>query len=175
MALGINLTLLMGKLAPLPVARELVEALQSVEVTQTDEGRSGFQIVFQLGRRDRKDLRDYRLISNPLFEVYNRVVLVVTVGTSAQVLMDGVITNLQLSPNPEPGKSTFTITGEDVSFMMDREEKSEEHVAQDEATIARMIIARYITPYGLKPQVVTPDFRDRPTQNERIPSQQGLI
>ena len=170
--LGINLTLLMGAQVPRPVSRELVEALQSVEVTQTDEGRSGFQIVFQVGRRDRNDLQDYRLISNPLFQVYNRVTLVVNVGASAEVLMDGIITNQQLSPNPEPGKSTFTITGEDVSLMMDLEEKSEEHVAQDEATIATMIIGRYAK-YGLLPTVVRPVFQDRPTPNERIPSQQG--
>ena len=172
MILGINLTLLMGEQVPRPVSRELVEALQNVEVTQTDEGRSGFQIVFQVGRRDRNDIKDYRLVSNPLFQVYNRVILVVTVGPSAQVLMDGIITNQQLSPAPEPGKSTFTITGEDVSVMMDLVEKSEEHVAQDEATVATMIISRY-SKYGLVSQVVIPRFRDRPTQNERIPSQQG--
>ena len=172
MVLGINLTLLMGKEVPRPVSREVVEALQSVEVSHSDEERSGFQIVFQVGRRDRSDLKDYRLPSNPIFQVYNRVILVVTFGASAQVLMDGVITNQQLSPNPEPGKTTFTITGEDVSAMMDLQEKSEDHVAQDEATIARMILGRYAK-YGIVPKVITPDFVDRPTQNERIPSQQG--
>lgn len=170
--LGINLTLLMGQQVPKPVSRELVEALQSVEVSHSDKERSGFQIVFQMGRRDRRDLKDYRLPANPLFKVYNRVVLVVTLGASAQVLMDGVITNQQLSPSPEPGKTTFTITGEDVSVMMDLEEKSEDHVAQDEATIARMILGRY-TKYGVLPKVISPKFVDRPTQNERIPAQQG--
>lgn len=172
MALGFNLTLLIGKGVPKPVSRELIEALQSVEVSHTDEGRSGFQMVFKAGRRDRQDLKDYRIASDPTFKVYNRVILVVTIGASAQVLMDGVITNQQLSPSPEPGKSTFTITGEDVSVMMDLEEKSKEHVAQDEATIARMILGSYAK-YGIVPKVITPSYVDRPTQNQRIPSQQG--
>jgi hypothetical protein len=172
MALGINLTILMGKSVPKPVPRELVEALKTVEVTHTDEGRSGFQIVFQLGRRDRDDIKDYQLVKNPLFQVFNRVALVVSFGHAAQVLMDGVITNQQLSPSPEPGQSTFTLTGEDVSALMDLEERSEEHAAQDEATIARMILKRYAT-YGVIPRVITPRFIDRPTQNERIPFQQG--
>lgn len=172
MVLGINLTLMIGKEVAKPVTRQLIEALQTVEVSHSDEGRSGFQIVFQVGRSDRNDLQDYRLISNPIFEVYNRVILVVTTGASAEVLIDGIITNQQLSPNPEPGKTTFTITGEDVSVMMDLTEKSEGHAAQDEATIARMILKEY-EKYGIIARVVTPKFVDRPTSNERIPTQQG--
>ncbi|MEB3358839.1 MAG: hypothetical protein VKK04_19080 [Synechococcales bacterium] len=172
MPLGINLTILMGRQVPRPVSRELVEALKSVEVTHTVEGRSGFQMVFKAGRGDRQDSQDYRLFRNPLFEVYNRVILTVSIGAQAQVLMDGVITNQQLSPSPQPGNTTLTLTGEDVSAMMDLEEKSVEHTAQDEATIARMIIGQYTARYGLTPRVMAPTLRDRPTRNERIPAQQ---
>lgn len=173
MPYGINLTLLMGKQVPKPVSKELIEALHSVEITHVDEGRSGFQITFQAGRAGRRDLQDYKIAKNPLMTVFNRVILVVTMGASAEVVMDGIITNQQLSPSPEPGKSTYTITGEDVSVMMDLKEESIEHKAQDEATIARMIIASYAK-YGLIPKVVAPKgFRDRPTPNERIPTQQG--
>ena len=172
MPFGINLTLLIGTTVPAPAPRELVEALHSVEITQSDQNRSGFQIVFQAGRAGRKDVQDFKIAKNPLFKVYNRVILVVTMGASAEVLIDGIITNQQLSPSQEPGKSTYTITGEDVSIMMDLEEKSEEHTAQDEATIARMIILKYAK-YGLIPKVVNPKaFSDRPTPNERIPTQQ---
>ncbi|MGC1310445.1 MAG: hypothetical protein WA885_24710 [Phormidesmis sp.] len=172
MPFGINLTLLIGATVPKPASRELMEALHSVEVKHTDEGRAGFQIVFQAGRAGRRDLQDYKIAKNPLLQVFNRVILVVRMGAAAEVLMDGIITNQQLSPHPEPGKSTYTITGEDVSVMMDLEEESTEHQAQDEATIARLIIAKYAK-YGLVPQIVDPaGFRDRPTPNERIPTQQ---
>lgn len=173
MPLGIYLTLLIGPTVPLPAPRELVEALHSVEITQADQGRSGFQVVFQVGRAGRDDIADYSLTKNPLLKVFNRVIVQVTLGTTVEVLMDGIITNQQLSPSQEPGKSTYTITGEDVSIMMDLEETSKEHKAQDEATIARMIIASYAK-YGLIPKVVSPKaFSDRPTPNERIPTQQG--
>lgn len=173
MPFGIDLTLLIGPTVPKPAPRELVEALHSVEVTHTDEGRAGFQIVFQAGRAGRRDLQDYKISKNPLLKVYNRVILVVRMGAAAEVLMDGVITNQQLSPNPEPGKSTYTITGEDVSVMMDLAEESTEHRAQDEATIARLIIVKY-SKYGLLPKVMSPKgFRDRPTPNERVPTQQA--
>jgi hypothetical protein len=170
--IGVNVTLMMGKQVPKPVSRDLVRALQTVTVTHTDAGRSGFQIVFRTGRRDRRDLKDYRLAANPLFQVFNRVVLVVTFGAVVEVLMDGIITHQQLAPSLEPGKSTFTITGEDVSLMMDLEERSQPHTGQDEATIARMIIKDYQR-FGLIPDVKQPRFRDQPTQNERIPTQQG--
>lgn len=171
MPFGINLTLLIGENVPKPAPRSLMESFKSVEVTQSDEGRSGFQIVFQLGRSGRNDTRDYQLLKDPLLKVFNRVILIITIGAIAQVLMDGIITNHQFSPSPEPGNSTFAITGEDVSVMMDLEKKSVEHTAQDEATIARMLILRYAK-YGLIPEVVNPQLKDRPTKNERIPSQQ---
>jgi hypothetical protein len=172
MSLGINLTLLIGENIPKPASRSLMEALKSVEVTQSDEGRSGFQIVFQLGRSNRNDVKDYQLLKDPLLKVFNRVILIITMGAVAQVLMDGIITNHQFSPSIEPSNSTIAITGEDVSVMMDLEKKSVEHTAQDEATIARMVILQYAK-YGLIPKVINPKFRDRPTRNERIPSQQG--
>jgi hypothetical protein len=169
---GINLTVLMGRQVPRPISSELISALQSVEVSLADAERSGFQVVFQVAQQDHSSRGHRRWAGNPLFSVYNRVILVVTVAGSARVLMDGVITNQQLSPNPQPGLSTFTITGEDVSVMMDLEERSEAHACQDEATITRMILARY-TRYGIAPKVIVPAFVDRPTKNERVPFQQG--
>ncbi len=172
MRLGINLTLLIGENTPRPAPRLLMESLQNVEVTHSDEGYSGFQITFQVGRAGRKDLLDYQLIKNPLLKVFNRVILIITLGAIAQVLMDGIITNQQFSYSLTPGGSTFTITGDDVSVMMDLEEKSVEHTAQDEAIIARVLIGKYAK-YGLIPEVIAPSFRDQPTRNDRIPSQQG--
>ncbi len=45
--------------APLPAPLPLVEALQSIEVTHSDEGRSGFQITFAVGRGGPLGLLDY--------------------------------------------------------------------------------------------------------------------
>ncbi|AFZ12035.1 hypothetical protein Cri9333_1126 [Crinalium epipsammum PCC 9333] len=172
MKLGINLTLLIGETIPRPAPRLLMESLQNVEVTHSDEGYSGFQINFQVGRAGRNDLLDYQIIKNPLLKVFNRVILIIILGASAKVLMDGIITNQQFSPSLTPGGSTFTITGDDVSVMMDLEEKSVKHPTQNEAIIARVLIGNYAK-YGLIPEVIAPSLRDQPTLYERIPSQQG--
>jgi hypothetical protein len=170
--LTLNLTLSIGPGTPKPVNRDLIEAVQSIEVTHTVEGRSGFQIVFHVGRNRSLPWQDYPLAKNPLFNPFNRVIMVVTIGPEAEVLMDGIITNHQLSPSPEPGASTFTITGEDVSVMMDLDERSVSHPAQDEAMIVRRLISDY-SEYGLVPKIVKPPFQDRPQKTERTPVQQG--
>jgi hypothetical protein len=170
--LGIHLTLLIGPTVAVPAPPPLMEALESVEVTHSDEVRSGFQITFQVGRSGPADLLDYALVSNPLFKPFNRVILIVTVSAIPRVLMDGIITHQQFSPSDQPGQSTFTITGEDVSVMMDREEKSVEHPAQDETLIALKLIASYAQ-YGLIPIVIPPVVIDPPIPIERIPAQQA--
>ena len=172
MNLGIHLSLWIGPTIPVPAPALLTEALQSVEVTHSDEGTSGFQIIFQVGRSGPLDLLDYSLLSNPLLKPCNRVILIVTFNTLPRVLMDGIITNHQLSPGNEPGTSTLTITGEDVSVMMDMEEKSVEHMAQNETIIANIIILSY-SQYGMIPIVIPPPTIDLPVPIDRVPVQQN--
>lgn len=167
MLLGLHLTLLIGPAAPVPAPPFLLEALESVEVTQTDEERSGFQITFRAARGDPSDLLDYKLLLLPLLKPFNRVILLSTVDFVPRVLMDGFITRQQL----DPAKSMLTVTGEDVSVMMDLEEKSAEHPALDETLIATKIILTYAQ-YGLIPQVIPPPILDPPLPIERTPVQQ---
>lgn len=169
--LGVRLTLLIGPSVPAPAPLLMLEALDSVEVTHSDEGRSGFQLTFRVGR-NKADAVDYALLSNPLLRVFSRVILLVTFNVVPEVLMDGIITNQQLAPGQEPGTSTLTLTGEDVSVMLDMEEKSAEHPAQNEAVIALKLIGSYAQ-YGLVPTVVPPPTIDTPMPSERIPVQQG--
>jgi hypothetical protein len=169
--LGTHLTILIGPTVPVPAPPGFLEALESVTVTHSDQGRSGFQIMFRAGRST-TDILDYALLSSPLLRPFNRVILVVTFGAMPQVLMDGMITDQQFSPSNQPGESTLTVTGEDVSLMMDLEEKSVEHPAQPEAIIALKLIASYAQ-YGLIPVVIPPPSLDMPLPIERIPVQQG--
>jgi hypothetical protein len=170
MPIGINLTLLIGPQVAVPAPRLLIDALESVEITHTDKGRSGFQIVFQLGRSRTMDWKDYELINSPLLKVFNRVIMKIRLGATEQVVMDGAITNNQLTPSMEPGGSTFTIMGEDISIMMDLQEKRLEHPVQDEALIVEQLIGDY-TKYGLVPEIVKPSLIDRPQKTERTPVQ----
>ena len=170
--LGIQFTLLMGKTVPRPAPVIMTEAFVNAEITQSDEGRSGFQLTFALGRTGATTLRDYSLVDSNLLEPLSRVIVAVTLNATPQVLIDGMITHQQLLPSEIPGASRLVITGEDVSVMMDLEEKIVEHPAQPEAAIATKIIARYAK-YGLIPKVIPPVPDSPPLPTERIPVQHG--
>jgi hypothetical protein len=167
-----TLTLLVGPTIAVPAPPSLLEALERVEVTTSDSGRSGFQLVFSAGRSGSADRRDYSLIGSGQLAQFNRVILTVNFGAAPQILMDGVITHLELSPGLTPGTGSLVVTGEDVSVMMDLEERIVEHTALDEASVATVLIGRYGT-YGLVPSVTSPSTSDRPTAVQRIPRQRG--
>lgn len=168
---GVQLTLLIGRTVPLPAPISFLEALEKVEVTHNDEGRSGFQIIFK-ANKGLPDFTDYGVLANPLLRPGGRVIMVVTFGFMPGVLMDGIITNHQLQPRNGDTPATLTITGEDVSVKMDMEERSVEHPAQPDNVIAMKIIATYAQ-YGLVPMVIPPLALDVPNPVERVPAQQA--
>ena len=167
---GIHLNLLIGPTVPIPAPPTLLEKLESVQVTTSDEGRSGFQLVFHVGRSGPADVVDYPLLLNPLVKPFNRVIITVLINAIPHVLIDGIITHHQLNPSNDPGGSTLTITGEDVSVMMDMEERKVEHPAMDETLQAFLTIARYAQ-YQLLPLVTPPPTLDPPNPVERTPVQ----
>ena len=171
MSLGIHLTLLIGQKVPAPAPPLLLDAIQKVQVTNSDEGRDGFQITFSVGRSGSADASDYALLASPLLKQFNRVIIMVAFGVLPRVLIDGVITNQQLNPSSEPGKSTFTVTGEDLSVLMDLQEKSETYPNQtDDAIVTRLILA--YSQYGLTPKIVPPASMETPMEVNTVSSQQ---
>ncbi len=170
--MGVHLTLLLGPTVAVPAPLSLTQSLESVEVTHSDEGRSGFQLVFAAGRSGPFDLLDDPVQANPLLKVWNRVIVIVTFNVRPRVLMDGIITHQQLSPGNEPGTTRLTVIGEDVSVMMDLEERTAEHPALSDSLIVLTLLARYAR-YGLLPQVVPPPVSDLPLPIERTPVQTG--
>jgi hypothetical protein len=169
---GTTLTLLTGPTLAVPAPPLVVDALERVEVTTSDTARSGFQLVFATGRSGPADLLDFPLLRLPLLRQFHRVVLLVTFAGTPRVLMDGVITHREVTPGSTPGATRLTVTGEDVSVLMDLEEKTVEHPAQDETAIATRIILSYPS-LGLVPEVVPPPSVDPPVPVERVPVQQG--
>lgn len=148
--LGVHLTVLIGETLPVPVPAKFSEALKDVEVNHRDDGPSGFQLRYQIGRAGLFDLRDYGLLSSPLLKPFNRVIIIVRFAVAPQVLMDGIITNIQLTPNENPGEDILTITGEDVSVMMDLEEQSHSYPALPDYAVVLKVIGSYAQ-YGLVP------------------------
>jgi len=170
---GVQLQLMIGPTVPVPAPKILAEALDRVEVTHSDQERSGFQLVFRIDTSGPAGMAAEVLLNSPLFTVFNRVVLTVIFKGMPHVLMDGIITNQEHQPGAESaGMAVFTLTGEDVSLMMDREDKNAEHPAQDETVIALKIIASYAR-YGLIPIVIPPTFLDPPLPVDRVPVQQA--
>ncbi len=176
--LGVHLTILMSEAGPpRPVPIEFLLALKDVQVTHNDQGPSGFQMTFQIGRSGLWDLVDYALPRHPLLKPFNRVILLVRFAVAPEVLMDGIITNIQMNPSDEPSASTLTVTGEDVSVMMDLRQKSQSFPALSDYLIVTTIIGRYTAKYGLIPliRLVDPKLLSPPSPIKKIPQQPAKL
>jgi hypothetical protein len=170
--LGKSLTLLIGPTIAVPAPQPITEALSSVEITHNESGPSTGTLTFRVGRSSTMEI-DYALLANPLLRPFNRVVLMVTFNVIPQVLFDGFITQVQLSPGNDPGATTLVLTVDDVSVMMDLEDKRVTHIAQDETTIANLILLGYMTYLAFPPVVLPPTAIDFPPPTVRIPAQAG--
>jgi hypothetical protein len=168
---GIHLTLLVGPVAILPLSapRSVVDALTSVQVTSSATGSSGFQLAFTVAKES--DINK-TLIPAGYFDPKTRVVVVATVNGFPNVLMDGVITRQELSASNEPGKSTLTVTGEDLSLLMSLDYKQIPYPGVPDVGKINLVLLPYLL-YGVVPLVIPPivDAIDTPT--ERIPVQVG--
>jgi hypothetical protein len=158
---GVRMQLMIGPMVPVPIPAALVAAVESAEVTHRLGERSGFQITLRAPYAD---------LLGPLFTVFNRLILVAVFGAQARVLIDGFITNQSHQPGDEPGSATLTLTGEDLSLVMDREQRPDQHPGQADAVIAVKLILRYAM-YGLLPAVVPPAFSLSPSPTGRTPTQ----
>lgn len=163
--LGIRLLIWVGKVVPLPAPPWLSHTLQRAEVTRDASGNSGFQLTFSLSRDNPVD---YLGLVDGSLEPFNRVIIGVLVGALPQMLIDGIITHQQVSPSDDPGQSTVTVTGRDVTAMMDLEEENRKYDNQPDSVIVLQILARYAR-YGLVPEVSP--TTDLPLSVQRTPWQ----
>jgi hypothetical protein len=166
----IHLSLLMGPQIPVPVPQPVTDALLSAQVTVTAGQRSGFQLGFDLAKTG---LINTTLLPSGFFDPKTRVILVVTVSGTPTVLMDGVIIRQEVGIANQPGQSTLTLTGEDLTVLMDLEERpgdsfpSMPHFAQ-----VAVIVGRYAQ-FGIVPLVIPEIFPDVPMVTQRIDFQKG--
>jgi hypothetical protein len=113
---GIYLTLMIGPAAPIVAPQVVIDALTSIQVTNSKD-RNGFQIVLSIDKNS--SILTTMLPAGYFDPIITRVMIIATLNGFPNVLMDGFVTNHELSPSNEAGKSTLTITGEDVSLAMD--------------------------------------------------------
>jgi len=168
---SVQLTLLMGPVIPIPVPSSVLEALSSVEVTVEDVGMSGFQLVFSIDKQS--PLQILFLLSGGMPLLFMRCILVATVNGVANVLIDGVITNNQIAPGDKGSNSTLTITGSDLTALMDQSNWSgfPFPACPREARVA-LLLAKYAF-FGVIPLIIPSVLIDVSLPIEQIPGQQG--
>jgi hypothetical protein len=164
-ALGIRLILWVGPTVPLPAPPGVMKALTEVTVTNDSEGQDGFQLTLTLGK---SALFDFGVLSDGTFDPLRRVVIGVLMGASPEVLIDGVVTHHQVVPGSDPGTSTMTVTGKDLTQVLDLDERNVDYPNQPDFVIFTRLVATY-PQYGLVP-TPTPTA-DVPIMLQRIPRQ----
>ncbi|WP_223879157.1 hypothetical protein [Chitinimonas arctica] len=167
---GGHLTLLIGPAVPVPAPQALMDALVSAQVTSARD-TSGFQLSFTVGKKS--PLLTTLLPTGYFDPISTRVIILMTVNGSPQVLMDGVVTRQELSPSSEPGQSTLTITGEDLSALMDLVDLTGlPYPAMPEIARIYLILAKYAA-FGVVPLAIPPIPPDVVIPTNSNPTQRG--
>jgi hypothetical protein len=175
LAKGIQLTLMIGPVIPVPAPRVVMDALDSVEVRTSAGAVGGFTLTFKFNSKS--ELNTIFIIAgaqnaSPVMPAL-RVMLIVTLNGTPQPLFDGVMTNVQVQPGGQGESGTVTVTGEDLTKVMDMQDWSglPFPAMPIEARVA-LLCAKY-APFGLIPVVIPALFPDVPIPVDKIPAQQG--
>jgi hypothetical protein len=162
---------MIGPGIPLPVSQEVLDALTSVTVTTNSDSGSGFQLEFTLSNRSL--LQTVFLLSSGAAIPLVRVIIIVTVAGKAEVLMDGVMTNHEVRPGTDAAHSVLTVTGEDLSRVMDYVDFSGvPYPGMAPEGRVLLILAKYAG-LGILPLVIPSVLIDLPIPTDRIPVQKG--
>ena len=153
---GFYLTLMMGGFNASPVAQPVIDALSEVTVSSTVGAQGGFQLKFTLG----KNSVVQQMLNSGSFNPRQRVIIAVTVNGQTEVLMDGIITKQELAPSSAPGKSVLSITGLDLTALMDFIDLTGiPYPAFPEFVIVEAILAKYavlgVVPVALPASIPT--------------------
>jgi hypothetical protein len=168
---GLNLTLMIGPVVPMPVSQEVLDALTNVRViTSTDERVSGFELTFTLSTQS--PLHTIFLLSGGAPIPLIRVIITVTINGTPEVLMDGMMTHHEIQPGTDAGHATLMVKGKDLTAVMDYIEFKIPYPAMPaEARVAAML-AKYVM-FGIIPVIIPSILIDVPIPVFKIPSQRG--
>lgn len=170
MVKSVYLTLLMGPTIPVPVPPPVVEALTAAQVTVTAGQRGGFQLSFSASK---EGLIQRALLPAGFFDPKIRVILMATVNGIPHVLSDGVIVRQELTASSQPGQSILTVTGEDLTLLMDLIQlKGIPFPGVPEEARLAMLIGKYAI-FGIIPLIVPRLFPDVSLPIQRIEFQEG--
>lgn len=172
---GIHMTLMIGPVVPVPVPRVVIDALENVKVTTAAGERSGFQMSLQFNSKSA--LNTFFIIAGAMnsgpYTPPLRVMLIVMLNGTPQPLFDGVMTNVEVQAGSGGYPGTVTVTGEDLTKVMDMIDFSgiPYPAMPIEARVA-LICAKYAG-FGLIPMIIPALFPDVPIPVDRIPAHKG--
>lgn len=172
MSNAVELNLFVGLVVPVPAPRAAIEALKKVEVQVSGgDTPSGFELSFTLSKRS--PLQTLFLLTGGSSIPVLRVVIMVTMGGIAEVIMDGVMTHHEIRPGTDGGNSTLVVKGKDLTALMDIIELDGFlFPAMSPALRVLTILAKYAA-FGVVPMVIPSVVEDLPIPIERIPAQEG--
>jgi hypothetical protein len=175
LAKGVQLTLMMGPIIPLPAPREVIDALDSVEVHTADDTGSGFQLTFQSTSKSALNTIFLIAAGNSVSPATPplRVLLIVTLNGRPQPLFDGVMTNVEVQAGGRGSPGTLTVTGDDLTKVMDSQDFSglPFPAMPIEARVA-LLCAKYAA-FGIIPMPIPILFPDVQIPIDKIPAQKG--
>ena len=173
MASELILSLLVG-LGLDPAPRAVMEALTDVTVSIGAGGTtpSGFELKLATSKTS---LITTQLLPSGYFDPPTRIVIAATLQGSTTVLMDGVITQQDVVPSDESGKSVLSLKGEDLTRMMDVIDFGAliPYPAMPAEARVALILAKYAPIYGIVPMVIPSVLIDVPLPTDTVPSQSG--
>ena len=148
-----------------------MDSLTNIEVTSSDRGPSGFQLSFSLSNQSPLQILFLLTGGNPI--LFLRVVIVVTLNGTPDVIMDGVITNHQIMPGSDSSHSTLTITGKDLTALMNLQDFSGfPFPAMPAEGRVALLLAKYAL-LGIVPLIVPSILVDIPIPSNSIQAQRG--
>jgi len=127
----------------------LYKCIQNITVDEDLEVGSSFSIQLSACRNDDGS---YPYIDDENLTEWNRVTICAVFPKQTEVVMDGYISNLGLSIDPDSANVTVEIRGVDASYEMNLEDKRKVWKGKSYEQIARTIIESY----GLEPVIATP-------------------
>jgi hypothetical protein len=168
---GIHLTLMIGPVVPVPVPKEVLDAVSEITVTTNDTGANVFQLSFKINNKS--PLHILFLLTGGGSIPVVRVIIIVTLNNMPSVIMDGVITNHEIKSGTDSGQSLLTVTGDDLSVLMNKIDFSgfPFPAVPAEGRVA-LLIAKY-SALGIIPVVVPSVMIDVIIPTARIESQRG--
>ena len=161
---------MMGGINPSPVPKAVIDALTEVQVTSAAGSASGFQLKFTLGKNSPISSN---FLPSGFFDPSQRVIITITVNGTPHVLMDGVITQQDVTANSQPGQSTLTVTGSDLTIYMDFVDLTGmPYPGMDLEVRVLAILAKYAV-FGVIPLVIPSIIKLIKNPLEEVPLQEG--